>query len=416
MSFQIRQKISLVACVFLSGTFTMVADVLREGREAFMNYDFDLASEKYAKYAQILKKTPNDFEEELLDKYNRQLEIAENSLDNVQKIEIIDRIDVPAADFFKYVKLPASGGKLVSPDLSLINNSRNSSDFVFSTESGDLMMWSEMGDDNREHIIQSERLLDGTWEAPVKIAEILNDGGNARNPFLLNDGVTLYYSGDGDGSMGGYDLFVATKDPSSGEFRQPVGVGFPFNSPYNEYLMAIDDDNGIGWWVTDRNQLDDKVSVYVFKTNDIRENYVVDEEDDIISLAKVADIGITQDSSTDYSGILKEIDKRNRQTKVAETVDFIFPMPDGKVARRLSDFNSQSAKRNMQLYLQAQSDYKSSLNKLSELRKEYHKTGKKKGTATVLKNQILDLEAKVESQADMLKKMRNTIITAEMKH
>lgn len=394
----------------------MNADVLREGRDAFMNYDFDLAREKYAKYAQILKKTPDAFEEELLENYNRQLEIAENSLDNVQKIEIIDRIDVPAADFFKYIKLPASGGKLVSPELSIIKNASNSSDFAFSTESGDLMMWSEMGEDNREHIIQSEKLLDGTWEPPVKIAEILNDGGNARNPFLLNDGVTLYYSGDGEGSMGGFDLFVATKDPATGEFRQPVGVGFPFNSPYNEYLMAIDDDNGIGWWVTDRNQLDGQVSVYVFKTNEIRKNYVLDEEDDIISLARVDDISITQDSSTDYARILKEIDNRSRQAKVSDTADFIFPLPEGKIARRLSDFSSPSARRNMQQYLQAQSDYNASINKLSGLRKKYHNTEKKKGSSTALRNQILDLEVKVENQADMLKKMRNAIISAELKH
>lgn len=416
MSFQIRQKISFIACFFIYGTFIMNADVLREGRDAFMNYDFDLAREKYAKYAQILKKTPDAFEEELLENYNRQLEIAENSLDNVQKIEIIDRIDVPAADFFKYIKLPASGGKLVSPELSIIKNASNSSDFAFSTESGDLMMWSEMGEDNREHIIQSEKLLDGTWEPAVKIAEILNDGGNARNPFLLNDGVTLYYSGDGEGSMGGFDLFVATKDPATGEFRQPVGVGFPFNSPYNEYLMAIDDDNGIGWWVTDRNQLDGQVSVYVFKTNDIRKNYVLDEEDDIISLARVDDISITQDSSTDYARILKEIDNRSRQAKVSDTADFIFPLPEGKIARRLSDFSSPSARRNMQQYLQAQSDYNASLNKLSGLRKKYHNTEKKKGSSTALRNQILDLEVKVENQADMLKKMRNAIISAELKH
>lgn len=416
MSFQIRQKISFIACFFISGTFIMNADVLREGRDAFMNYDFDLAREKYDKYAQILKKTPNAFEEELLEKYYRQLEIAENSLDNVQKIEIIDRIDVPAADFFKYIKLPASGGKLVSPELSIMKNASNSSDFAFSTESGELMIWSEMGEDNREHIIQSEKLLDGTWEPAVRIAEILNDGGNARNPFLLNDGVTLYYSGDGEGSMGGYDLFVATKDPATGEFRQPVGVGFPFNSPYNEYLMAIDDDNGIGWWVTDRNQLDGQVSVYVFKTNEIRKNYVLDEEDDIISLAKVDDIGITQDSSTDYSRILKEIDNRSRQTKVSDTADFIFPLPEGKIARRLSDFSSPSAKRSMQQYLQSLSDYNALLDKLSGLRKKYHDSEKKKGNSTALRNQILDLEVKVANQADMLKKMRNAVISAELKH
>ena len=92
-----------LACI--AGIPIAKGDFLREGRNAFMNYDFDLASEYYDKYARSLKKTPNAPGEELLDKYMRQLEIAENSLENVQQIEIIDRIDVPEEDFFKYIKL-----------------------------------------------------------------------------------------------------------------------------------------------------------------------------------------------------------------------------------------------------------------------------------------------------------------------
>ncbi len=416
MTFDIRQKIFATACILITGNAVMSGDVLREGRMAFMNYDFELAGEKYAKFAQSLKKTPNISDEELLDKYMRQLEIAENSLDNVQKVEIIDRIDVPAADFFKYIKLPSSGGKLVEPDVALLKKRHNASDFAFSTESGDLMMWSEMGDDNMEHIMQSERLLDGSWESPVKIGEIINDGGNARNPFLLSDGVTLYFSGDGEGSMGGYDLFVATKDPGTGDFRQPVAVGFPFNSPFNEYLMAIDDDHGIGWWVTDRNQLDGQVSIYIFKTNEVRKNYVVDEEEDIISLARVDDISATQDHAIDYSEILKEIDNRSRHTQTTDAPDFIFPLPEGRVAKKLSDFSSPSARRSMQQYLQAVSEYQNAIDLLSELRKQYNNANKKTGIQPSLKTKILELESKVENQTALLKKMRNAIITAESKH
>lgn len=416
MTFKTRHKILLASFALIAGNADIHGDVLSEGRAAFMNYDFELAGEKYERFAQSLKKTRKPSDEELLDKYMQQLEIAENSLDNVQKIEIIARFDVPSADFFKNIKLPSDGGKLVDPDVAILKKRDNASDFAFSSESGDLMMWSEIGDDSLEHIMQSERLLDGTWEKPVKIGEILNDGGNARNPFLLTDGVTLYFSGDGEGSMGGYDLFVATRDPATGEFRQPVGVGFPFNSPFNEYMMAIDDENGIGWWVTDRNQLDDLVSVYVFRTNDVRKNYKVDEEDDIISLARVDDISVTQDPSVDYGRILQDIDARSRKAKDMSSSDFIFPMPEGRVARKLSDFSSASARRNMQQYLQASAEYQSELKKLSVLRRKYHSADKKKGVATALRNQILELEAKTDHQADLLKKMRNTIITAELKH
>ncbi len=410
-----RYRILTGLLVLLIGVPVAKGDFLREGRDAFMKYDFDLASENYEKYAKVLKKSPNARNEELLEKYLRQLEIAENSLDNVQQIEIIDRIDVPAAEFFKYVKLPAAGGKLLDPDALLKYQLNNMSDFVFSTESGDVMMWSENDEGNREVIMHTERLMDGSWEKPSNSGEILNDGGNARNPFMLTDGLTLYYSSDGDGSMGGYDIFVATKDPVSGKFRQPIGLGYPFNSPFNEYMMAIDEDNGIGWWVTDRNGIDGQVSVYIFKTNEVRKNYVLDEEDDIISLARLDDISITRNPDTDYASILKGIERRNRAVNRSMDYDFLFPMPGGKVARRLSDFSKASAKRDMQQYLKMVDEYSALEKKLSELRKKYHQTDRKKGSSTALKNQILELEKKREWMSDNMKKMRNTIITEETK-
>ncbi|MDE7350159.1 MAG: hypothetical protein K2N25_03760, partial [Muribaculaceae bacterium] len=346
----------------------------------------------------------------------RQLEIAENSLENVQKIEIIDRIDVPSSEFFKYIKLPTSGGKLLAQDSPQLKTRSNQSDFVFSTESGDAIMWSEIDENGQEIILQSEQLMDGSWEGPHKAGSILNDGGSARNPFMLTDGLTLYYSSDGEGSMGGYDLFVATKDPASGEFRQPIGLGYPFNSPYNEYLMAIDEDNGIGWWVTDRNNLDGQVSVYIFKTNDVRKNYVTEEEDDIISLARVDDITVTQNPETDYKAILKEIDERNRILKKNSDADFIFPMPEGHVARRLSDFSNEDARREMRNFLKADEEMNKTERKLTELRKRFHADSHMKGASEDLKNQILEFEQKRETLSVNLKEMRNDIIKLETKH
>lgn len=412
---QIGYRFVLGSMVFMFGIPTAKGDLLREGREAFMNYDFELASEKYEKYAKSLKKVQNTPDEELLETYIRQLEIAENSLDNVQKIEIIDRIDVPASDFIKYIKLPPSGGKVLSPDISTLRKRHNQSDFIYSSESGDMMMWSENNEDHKEVIMQSEQLMDGSWENPINVGSILNEGGNARNPFLLTDGVTLYFSGNGEGSMGGYDLFVATKDPSTGEFRQPMGLGYPFNSPYNEYMIAIDEENGIGWWVTDRNRLDNQLTIYIFKTNDVRKNYIPEEEDDIISLARIDDISVTQDPGTDYTAILRDIETRNKQINTDSEQSFIFPMQGGKVARKLSDFSSSAARRNVEQYMKALEEHNALENKLSSLRKQYHATDKRKGSAAALRNQILDLEKERDFQTDRLKKMRNTIISAETK-
>ncbi len=393
------------------------ADYLAEGHEAFMNYDFEMASELYDRYAKTLKTRPDEEGTRLLEKFRRQLEIAENSLDNVQKIEVIDRIDVPAKDFLSAISLPVNAGSFLAKNKVPLKERYNDSDYVFASGSGDVMMWTEPDENGVSHIYESTKLIDGSWEIPVSAGDILNDGGTVKNPFMLSDGTTVYFAGNGDSSMGGFDLFVAIKDPVSGEYLQPTGIGYPFNSPANEYMLAIDEDNGIGWWVTDRNKIEDKVSVYVFYTNDVRKNYNPDEVDDLMALAKLEVITLTQNQDKDYDKIIEGINERgSSRINQIEEDEVLFRLPGGRTVRNLSDLHSTTAKRNLTQYLSAETEYKSNQSHLTSLRKKYHAANGGRKASQALKNQILDLEKKIDWQRDKLKKMRNSIIQAEMKN
>lgn len=404
-----------LSLAFMAGFSAMRADVLDDGRKAFMEYDFERATELYDKYAQSLKKKPDEERQALLNMYLRQLEIAENSLDNVQKIEVIDRIDVSADNFLSAVKLPSLSGKLLSSGNSPLKNINNTSDYVFTNEAGDFALWSETDSDGMSHIMESHLLTDGSWDVPVLSDSNLVDGGEVRNPFMMSDGITVYFSGTGDLSMGGYDLFVVSRDPASGEYRQPVGVGYPFNSPWNEYMMAIDELHGIGWWVTDRNSLDGQLSVYVYRTSDVRQNYIAEDEEDIVALARLDDISLAQQPDVDYSQIIAKIDERSKSKEIDTYHDFSFPMQGGKVYHSLGDFKSARAKRFFSQYMSAKAEHDAELTKLRTLRMKYHAANKKSGAATSLANQIKDLESQTEVQREKLEKMRTAVITAELR-
>lgn len=390
------------------------ADYLAEGHEAFMKYEFELASELYEKYAKTLKSRPDEEGEKLLEKLERQLEIAENSLDNIQKIEVIDRIDVPIDDFLSAIALPPTEGRLLDKKDVPLKERVNDSDFVFSSSSGDTRIWSEIDKSGKTHIIEASRLIDGSWDYPLSSGDVLNNGGNVRNPFMLTDGVTLYFAGDGDGSMGGYDLFVASKDPDSGNYRQPIGLGYPFNSPFNEYIMAIDEENGIGWWVTDRNQIDGKLSVYVFFNNDVRKNYQPDEADNMTALAKLDDISLAQIPGKDYAKIIGAINDRGTYRQASNDSEIVLRLPGGRAVRSVADLKSASAKRGLQQYISAEQEFFANESKLRDMRKKYNLAASGKGASQALKNQITDLEKKIDWQRDKLKKMRNGIIAAEL--
>ncbi|MDE6342912.1 MAG: hypothetical protein K2K93_11415 [Muribaculaceae bacterium] len=388
---------------------SVCADILDDGREAFYNYDFDRASELYARYAEQMKKKPTDDGRRYLDRYRRELAIAESALDNVQKIEVIDRIDVPAGDFFTAIALPRSGGRLLAPGKLPEGFPENNSDFLFSSESGDFLMWTETDENGISHIVESERLLDGSWEAPRRSGEVLNGGGSVRNPFMLTDGVTLYFAADGDASMGGYDLFIASRDSSTGEFLQPTGLGFPFNSPYNEYVMAIDEENGIGWWATDRNELDGMLSLYVFKTDAVRKNYDADDVDDIVAFARLDDISITQQPGADYASLMNKVLTYNQQENVENPADFVFPLPDGRVLTKHSQIPS-SARRGMATYLHNENKLRNQETRLEDLRKRYHAESKGKGASQALVKEIKEMENQIETDRESLKLIRNGVV------
>ena len=87
---------------FQSEAQTVADELLDKGRKAYMDYDFDGAAEHYANARKKAGKKASVEFLETLDLYNRQLTMAENFLERVEKIEIIDSITVPKKTFFKH--------------------------------------------------------------------------------------------------------------------------------------------------------------------------------------------------------------------------------------------------------------------------------------------------------------------------
>ena len=55
--------------------------------------------------------------------------------------------------------------------------------------------------------------------------------------YLHPDGVTLYYSGKGNNSMGGYDIFKSTFE--NGKWQSPVNLGYPINGPDDDAFFVV---------------------------------------------------------------------------------------------------------------------------------------------------------------------------------
>ena len=344
-------------------------------------------------------------------------------LSHVEKIIVVDSIEIDKDNFFKLYKLHPSAGRLLDPneirDIGVTTIDAEEPEIGFTNEFNDYMLWAQPDTTGYLRLAESLRLMDGRWSEPVFLPEVLSfmevdDEGvvdtaaNASYPFMLDDGVTLYYAADGPESLGGYDIFVAMRDPADGSFLKPRNVGMPYNSEYDDYMMAIDQQTGVGWWVTDRNQIEDKLTLYIYVLPEARENVDPDDEN-LLSYATLYgwEELINEEDIPKIQQIKREIVSiRPAQTKAE---DFHLILPTGEIYTTFDDFKTPAAAQKMRQYIEDEMDVEDLRYELEELREEFYKSGKDKR----LSQKILTAENNLRKEERKLKASLSDIIKLE---
>ena len=383
------------------------ARYLWQGRIAFLKYDFDKAGSLYGQYRKAMGKGSPAPEASV---FSRQLNLADQALESVAEIEVIDSVTVPTASFLNAFRLPASAGRLAEADEVPVDGRSEVASSVFFNERGDFAMWAEPDTTGVYRIAESTRLTDGSWSEPRLADEVLNGGGDTDYPFMCADGTTLYFASDGEDSMGGFDIFMATRDASDGEYLKPRNIGMPFNSPYDDFMMVVDEENGVGWWATDRNRLGDRLTIYIYKLTDSRTN--IDPDDgDLLDLARLSDISMTQDPETDYAPLRRSL-MNVSQGRPRKPVDFHFYMPGRGMLTSFGDLRSAEGRRLMKEYMAAEKELSENSAELHDLRRRYREAVGA-GGRQALTSDIRRLENSRTELRNAVKSLRNRVIEAE---
>jgi tetratricopeptide (TPR) repeat protein len=252
------------------------------GELYFITYQFDLSVAAYQNYLTSLE--PDDKKIVEIEQLIKKSELGAKLLNRVESVVVIDSSIVSKSDFLRYYNLNAELGSLSQQRVRL--NSKSTHDKIsFTTQRGDRQYLSDSVKGNM-NILTSYKLLD-EWSPAVSASPVINTKSNENYPFLLLDGISLFYASDGENSLGGYDIFLTKYSSSTKDFLSPDNVGFPFNSPANDYMMAIDELHKTGWFATDRNQTTGKLAVYKFEYNDPKVYY---KTEDSVMLRKVAQL------------------------------------------------------------------------------------------------------------------------------
>lgn len=415
-----------------AATKTPAVPAIQQAREAFALYDFDKAESLLEKEITALKKRRKSAAAEslLLDSVRQ----GRAKLHATERIVIIDSIVCDKAQALREIELSRESGRIDSY-ASTYHTRDNSGATIYENEFANkryLAVLSTVPEGSEAsptlRLAVSDKIGDH-WSQPTPLKGLDNEDDEAEGtasyaqnfPFLLSDGITLYYGATGPESMGGYDIFVTRADGEDGSFLAPENMGYPYNSTANDYLLAIDEFTQLGWFITDRRQPEGKVCIYIFIPNDTRQLYG-DETSaaELRALARLTSIRDTwvkgEKGETAQALGLKRLEalRDSHSAKGGNKTEFVFPIDDSRTYTRLTDFKSPVARQKMQQWVQLNKNSETDATMLSRLRDNYATAAaadRKQLGATILK-----LEATYYPQLEQLQQLAKDIRNAEITH
>ncbi len=338
------------------------------------------------------------------------LKVLFRMLRNTSRVCFIDSFLVSKDQLFENYTLGESTGSFYPAGSFFDDDSEGE---VFLPEMEQNILYSRRSDDGKFRLYTKFKSFD-RWadETPV---QGLDTDGDLRYPFLLNDGVTIYYAATGSESLGGLDIFVSRYNSATGRYLKPENIGMPFNSEANDYLYVIDETNNLGWFATDRRQPEDTVCIYVFIPTEGRQKYNYEGGDTLAihQAARLTSIAMTQSDLNAVRAARQRLTLlRYELTEKAQKGSFTYIIDDLTTYHELSDFKSQDAANLFQRWKELKHQYDTDVAKLDKQRDDYADASRQEKER--MRGQLLEFEEKVLKLELQVTKMENDIRTTEI--
>ncbi len=326
-----------------------------------------------------------------------------NMREMTQQIIIVDSIVVNKDQFLASIRLSSECGQLMNTGAFFRNQLQGT---LYLNEMGNKVYFSQP-DGHQQQLYTADK-LGNEWSKPQPLQGLSEGIDEASYPFMLTDGLTFYFAGKGEESIGGYDIFMTRYDSRSGSFLKPENIGMPFNSEANDYMYAIDEANRIGYFVSDRRQPEGKVCIYIFIPSDTRKTYDNSKytEEQIRNFADIASIADTWGDGSERKAALDRI-----KSKYA-THDVPGQLVSTGDAASAVEFHSKEANSLYQKLLKEQNALDIVNSNLDLLRQKYHKANASERNS--MKSEILKLEEQALQLNASVKQLTKATRNAEI--
>lgn len=261
-------------------------------------------------------------------------------LESTAKVTVIDSAVVDSFQFLDIIYANKEEGYVTTYELFF---KKEANGIVYVNELGNKCIYSKVDEDSGHKLLyQSDLLADG-WTKGEPLEGVEGNFGltDFDTPYLMPDGVTLYFSAKGGEGLGGYDIYRTRLDAETGKLLKPENLGLPFNSEQDDFMYLIDEQNKLAYFVSNRRQPNGKVCVYTFIPFDSRTSVSATEEK-LRSLARLDRIADTWGNRSERDAALRRKQAASQaanseRVKQNETT-FSFVINDQTTYTKLSDF------------------------------------------------------------------------------
>ncbi|MBR5069173.1 MAG: hypothetical protein IKX25_07195 [Bacteroidales bacterium] len=330
------------------------------------------------------------------------------------KVLFVDSIVVEKSDFLNHIPLSRQAGTISTYE-QFFDRAAQVPLSVFQNEFGDRCYYAD-GDTLGTALYSIDRL--GTqWSKPRELTELGAGYRSPNYPFLMSDGMTLFFAAKGEHSIGGYDIFMTLYDSEEGRFYRPENYGLPFNSTANDYLLAIDELNELGYLVSDRYQPSGKVCIYTFVPQFPRISFEGEDISDnrLRRLARLNSISETWSFGNRAEALQRYQNVLGQQAKGTEAGSFSFVINDGLVYHQLKDFHSPQSRQLYKEYAELESTLNTDKRTLDMQRDKFANASAReqrqmRDAMLRLENQISEALPRLQQMAKEIRYIENRVL------
>lgn len=213
------------------------------------------------------------------------------------------------------------------------------------TNGYEIMVSGVMNRKNREY---------GLPNREMAVSSTFNDG----PVYLHPDGKTMYFASEGHNSMGGYDIFMSKKE-KSGYWGKPVNLGYPINTPYDDFFFAATANGKYAYIASNREGGKGGFDIYKVTFWGPEKDPALATQDYLLaSIAKpIQDPELAGEVKVTTSANLTVFKGKTIDALTKKAVEAVIEITDNKTGKVIEKFTTNSATGKFLLSLQSGGNY-----------------------------------------------------------